>query len=344
MMAKRDQKALSRSEAVRQRRGQQSQKRTERKIKRAQATPVVQNTPIFVRGGVIGTPVVQRTRTNVKKKISFQLQSGSEVIIPGLPMFKPGWRALSGFIFIALLVFLTLVNVTSVLDINEISVTGAQRVNPVDVSNVLNLKGKPIYLAAPQVILDRLAETFPEFYNVEVEITLPASVNILVEERQPVLSWQYENLTMWIDREGNIFSPRGTAEGIITIVANTAPPRLQIPMTDEEIRILRAELDEDSEDEIWLKDGPVDPGFIAEILDLQTRMPQISRLSYYTTDGFGWHDDENNWNVYFGHRLNNLDQKLLLYEHIKQSVLENGIHPGMISVAHLRAPFYRLEQ
>jgi cell division protein FtsQ len=343
-MANRTKQDLSKAEIVRQRRKQQGKERSERKVQRAHEMPVIQNTPIFVRRGTMGTPVVQRTRTHVKRKIALPLQSGSEVVIPGLPMVRLGWRALSGFLSISLLVFLLMINLSSILDIDEISVIGLQRVNPVDVSNVLNLKGQPIYTVSPQTILERIEATFPEFYNVEVAIGFPKSVSIVVQERQPVIAWQYENLTMWIDAEGNIFPSRGTVDGLISIIANTAPPRLQIPMTDEEIKIARAENELADDQNLWLKDGPVDPDLVQKVLYLQNRMPQITQLSFYIKDGFGWHDGKNDWNVYFGHNLDDLDQKLLVYEQIKKWILDNQIHPDMISVAYLRAPYYRLEQ
>jgi len=237
-----------------------------------------------------------------------------------------------------------LINFSSIFDINEISVSGLQRVNQADIMNILDLQGKPVYAANPQLILDRIHETFPEFYNVEVEVAFPAAVNIIVEERQPVIAWQYENLSMWIDQEGNIFPPRGTAESLLIIKANTAPPRLKVPMTEAEIKGARNDLNTEEKDGVWLKDGPVDPVFVQEVLALKEKLPEVDKLSYRRDDGFGWHDPSHNWNVYLGHRLNELDQKLLLYENITNWVTEKGIQPGLISVAYTRAPFYRLEQ
>lgn len=343
-MARNQVTVSSKAEVVRQRRKQQNKKRTERKVQRAQEMPVVQNTPIFVRRGVVGTPVVHRTRTNVKRKIALPLQSGSEMVIPGLPIIRFGWRFLSGFISITLLVFLILIHVSAVFNINEVSVNGLKRVKSADVSSVLNLKGKPIYAADPHAILNKLEEAFPELYDIEVAVAFPASLEIIVTEREPVITWQYENLSLWIDSEGVIFPARGSVEDLIKIQSNTAPPRLQVPMTEEEIEAAKAASDDEEDEDAYLKDGPVDPEFIQEILNLRQKMPQASQLSYRDSDGFGWHDDEHNWNVYFGRRLNNLDQKLLLYEHIKNHVLNNGLQPDLISVAFIRAPFYRLEQ
>ena len=344
-MAKREKQILTKAEIVRQRRRQETPKRSERKVQRVQSAPARQDTTVFVRRGVTGTPVVQRTRTQARRKVALPLQSGSEVNLPGLPLIHPGWRLLSGFVSIVLLVFLILMNTSSMLDINTVNIQGLRRVNSADVSSVLNLQGKAVYTVAPQVILEDLQAAFPEFYDIDVSVELPAAVNIQVNERQPVIAWQYENLSVWIDQDGGVFPQRGTADDLITVLANTAPRRLQVPMSDEEIAAAKQNMTEaEIEAAEWMKDGPVDPKLVQQILYLSQHLSDAKQISYRTDDGFGWHDTQQDWNVYFGHYLDNLDQKLLLYEFIRNYVLDQGLHPGMISVAYTRAPFYRLEQ
>ncbi len=335
---------ISRADIVRQRRDQQLKQPVERKSQRAQQMPAIQNTPIFVRRGIVGTPVVHRTRTQVKRRVVLPLQNGGEVSIPGLPIIRPGWRLLSIFIAMSLGIFLALASFSGLFDVASVSISGLQRNNSTDVVSILQLANRPIYTIDPQEVLEKINRSFPEFYDAQVEVKFPAHVYIQVRERQPVIAWQYDNLTLWIDQEGYIFSPRGTTEGIITVLSTEGPPRLKVPMSAEEIEQLSLEIGEEINEIVVLKDGPVDTDFIQELLYLQARMPEIETISYNPSDGFGWHDNRENCNVYFGHRLNNLDQKLLLYETIKTYLSENGLNPGLISVAYIKAPFYRLEQ
>ncbi len=341
----RDRKSqISKADIVRQRRDQQLKNQVDRKVQRAQQMPAVQNTPIFVRRGIVGTPVVRRTQTQVKRRMVLPLQNGGEVSIPGLPIIRPGWRLVSAFIALVLTIFFSLAAFSGLFNVSSVSISGLQRNNSADVISVLQLENRPIYAIDPQEVLANMEQSFPEFYDAQVEVKFPTQIHIQVKERQPIIAWQYDNLTLWIDREGNIFSPRGSFEGLMTILATVSPPRLKVPMTEEEILQMELETGEEVDEIVVLKDGPVDPQFIQELLDLQVKMPEIQTLSFNEQDGFGWHDVSNDCNVYFGFRLNNLDQKLLLYESIKKYASDNGIALGLISVAHLRAPFYRLEQ
>ena len=336
--------AGKKSEIVRQRRSQQINKRTEHKLKQAQTISTPQNAPIFVRRGVVGTPVIQRTRSNVRRKYTLPMKNGSEMLMPALPIKNPGWRLLSGFIAISMLVFLFMTSFTSLFYVKGLAVSGLQRLNPTDLTGVLRLQNTPIYAVDPQAVRQQLEAAFPELYDIQVSVEFPANLLITAGERQPLLAWHYGSLTSWIDKDGNIFPARGLSDGLLSIYADDAPPRTKIPMTEDEMEAQADDTDAEENDRmIRLIDGPVDPLFIQEVLDLQQRMPEITQLSYNARDGFGWHDDANNWNLYFGHRLDMLDQKLLLYARIKNMVHEQGLNPELISVAYIRAPFLRVE-
>jgi len=335
---------LNRAEEIRKRRAGETVNNGVQKRQRTQAMAVVRDTPIFVRQGLVGTPVVQRTRTQVKRKVAVPLQNGSEVVIPGLPILHPGWRLVSGFIALTLAALFILIAVTDVFDVSALSINGLQRVNAADIASILNLNGTPAFMLDPQEIQAEIETSFPEFYDINVEIVFPAVVNIHLSERSPVLAWKYDALTLWVDSEGNVFTPRGEADNLFTVKSSEAPPRIQVQMTDREIQIARELGILQSDDEILMKDGPVDPQLVRQILDLHERRPEITWLSYNPKSGFGWNDEKRDWNIYFGHDLDELDQKLLLYEAIKSYVMDKGIKINTISVAYTQAPFYRLEK
>ena len=198
---------FSRADVIRQRRSQQTGKSAEHQKQHAQPLaaakmsaqqmsaremPALHNTPIFVRRGVVGTPVVQRTRTQVKRKIAVPMQNGSEMVIPGLPILHPSWRLVSGFLSLMLSVLILLISFSSLFDVKELSIQGLQRVNGVDIASVLKLEGKPAFLIDPKAVLSNIESSFPEFYDVKIQIGFPAVVNIQLTERQPVIAWQYE--------------------------------------------------------------------------------------------------------------------------------------------------------
>ena len=335
---------LNRADSIRRRRADAADETAAPKSQRSPDSAVLHSAPVFVRQGVIGTSVVQRTRTQVKRKVAVPLRDGAEVIIPGLPILRFGWRLASGILALAMAILIGLVAGTDLFNTSAISINGLRRVSAADVASVLNLGGIPAYMLDPNDILLDIETSFPEFYNVSVDVTYPAVVNIALQERDPVIAWQYDTITLWVDAQGNVFTPRGEAEGLITVKSSVAPPRIQVLMTDREIQIARELGHLEQEDEVMMKDGPVDPELVKQILYLADQNPEIASLSYNPKNGYGWHDDNRDWNIFFGPTLDNLDQKLLLYSAIKDSVLVTGISIEAISVACTQAPFSLLQR
>lgn len=296
----------------------------------------------------MGTPVVQRTRSQVRRKIALPLKTpGTEVVMPGLPIIKPGWRILSSFLVVIFAVFLLLVNTMSEFKTGDITITGLQRLTATDIANVLKIYEKPIFSIDPEIIQFEIEDAFNELTDVSVEVIPPGTVAINVRERQPVLAWHYDNLILWIDSEGIIFSPRGEAGYLFTIYAQEAPPRMPVPqnLEKEDPTLDTDDVNTSGSDTTngLTEKGPVSTDFIQSAIKLGERLPAGTVLSYTKRDGFSWHDNQNNWNVYIGFKLDNLEQKLLVYEYIVQMLLEKDIHPNMISVAYIHAPFFRLE-
>jgi len=86
----------------------------------------------------------------------------------------------------------------------------------------------------------------------------------------------------------------------------------------------------------------MDADVLQTAIKLSETLPAETKLAYSQNNGFGW-DDARGWKVYIGHSLDNLDTKLVEYNTIVTHLEERNIQPKMISVEHLRAPFYRLE-
>jgi cell division protein FtsQ len=329
----------TRADLIRQRRSNEDSK----PLKRASH---LQNTattaiPITMRSGTMGTRVVDRTRTHVRRKIALPLGTpGSEIQMPSLPMIKPGWRLLSGFIVIVLAIFLALILLAPEFRVGTPEIAGLHRLSVSDLDSVLQLSARPIFLIDPKGVETEIQALFPEFANISVKVDFPAKLMITVSERQPILAWQYGDFISWIDSEGYIFPARGQeGDPLFTIYADTAPPLIPVP--EEEVQNPDEQIDQNNvsltQDQKRL---PVDPEILRAITILQQKMPTLTALSYNQWDGFGW-QDENNWNVYLGFNLDDLDQKLIIYQAIKDMLLKQGIQPSMVSVAHIHAPFYR---
>jgi hypothetical protein len=81
---------------------------------------------------------------------------------------------------------------------------------------------------------------------------------------------------------------------------------------------------------------------MASILKLNQRIPQQTTLAYSSSQGMGWYDS-NGWSVYIGLSLDNLDTQITMYNAIANRLQQQGIHPALVSLVDVDAPYYRLE-
>ena len=336
---------LSRADAVRLRREEAAQKPVEKRTQPA-AKAAYNQVPFTMRSGTMGTPVLQRTRSNVRRQVIFPVgKTGAEMMMPSLPIIKPGWRLVSGFLVLFLTIFLILVSTAPEFKISTVEVSGLQRISPQDLTTALRISGKPIFLVDLQQVNTDITSLFTELTDVKVSVDLPAKLIISVKERQPYIEWHFNEMVSWIDEEGYIFPVRGEAQPAFTIYADSPPPLQPIPDLEptEDAQDSAAGADATATpDPAATTTNIVDPVLLQGIRILNQQMPNQTILSYSTIEGFGW-QDENNWNVYVGFNLDNLDQKLVVYQAIKNKCLQEGITPNMINVAYVHAPFYRME-
>lgn len=341
-MNKGNQQIITRAERVRQRRVQHSHvkvNRAKRKMHYATSRPLVNIRSSF------GTPITQNTHNRVRRNYAIPLSfTGAEVITPPIPVVEPGWRLLSAFLILLfgaiLYTFTTYPKFQSIIP----KVHGLHRLEANDVLDAIDLTDKPIYVIDPQEVKEDLESAFPELTNISVEVSLPASVVITARERQPLIAWQFDNQTLWTDFEGVVIPNRGDAGQILTIEAKgelpLSPFNLSPTLDGEEDN--ERELKKKSDSAIKPEGQQIDPALQEAILKLRSRIPPGTTLAYNDRNGVNW-KDPGGWIVYLGLSLKNLDSKLAVYQVIVEKLLQQDLHPSVISVEHLHAPYYHLE-
>ncbi|MDR3575915.1 MAG: FtsQ-type POTRA domain-containing protein [Anaerolineaceae bacterium] len=349
-MSPAENRPLSRSEQVRQRRAQTGQgKKPIRMVYQAHSTAITPS--ILVRGGRIGTPVVQRAKTKTRRKYSVAMgNTGAEMILPALPIIRPGWRLLSGFLVILMGSLLYFVYTTPQLKVTAPTILGIKRLNASDIQAVLNLTNTPIFMVNTDQATANLAKSFPDLTDISVQIVLPAKVVVSVRERQPAIAWTYNSETVWIDKDGFVFPKKGTAGSLLSINADQAPPLLKSKnsqgspnTTSTSFLLFNAGSTPAPTAAATSSLKQIDPTILNALISLSKQMPKKTVLAYTGKNGFGW-KDPHGWQVFIGSSLDNLDAKLLVYKGIIAQLNKDGIQPSMISVEHIDAPYYRLEQ
>lgn len=318
---------LTRAELIRQKR---------EKVRRAGKIPTTRRTvrkmpvdqpPVLVRGALFGSQV--RTRQKAKRRFDVALDGlGAEMSLPALPHIALGWRFVSMFLaaLFALIAYQLWNN--PLFQVNDFRISGLVRLTKQDINAAINLIGQPVVTIDPEEIETMLMVAFPQLSSVEVDVQVPADIRITAIERQPVLTWQANDIVWWIDAQGYAF-PATTDTGPAIVVSGADLPEI-----------------EEGEDDAGLAEERlrrISPDLVDVVLRLSEAAPEGVPLVFDMQKGFGWQDPRG-WTVYFGKDTSDIDMKLRVYKVLWKRLKKAGIQPTMISVEHVHAPYFRVER
>ncbi|MEI8131038.1 MAG: FtsQ-type POTRA domain-containing protein [Leptolinea sp.] len=315
-------------------------------------------TPIVTRRGAYGIPFHQKTQTKIRRQLYFSLgASGAEIRLPALLFFNPGWRFLSGLLMLASTACMGFMVYAPEFQVTSVEVNGLNRLEPERIQPILDLANRPVILIDADSIKDRVSKVLPELKDIRVAVGFPASITISLGERKPALVWDNNGQVSWVDTEGILIPVQGNGGELLTILSDVPPPVLEINSIKEIFKAYaaagvqfapRAKPAVNSNDSVEEPQFPgmqqVEPSVLATAVQLSIMMPAGAQLLYSNKYGFGWNDQLQNMNVYIGQDLSNLDVKINEYSAIMLSLQKDDIKPGLISLEHVHAPFYRLER
>ena len=359
-----DRTPTDRADEARQRRSQRSQARANTVTNRV--IHPVRNRPVTVRGNTFGSPIHQQVGTKRARRQFYVTmdQHGAEMRLPALPVINPGWRLLSALLAILALAGIITMWSSSFFRIVSVEVTGLQRINPDELTASLRLENLSIVEIDPGAIMQAIAKEYPELVNIQVALEMPSFISISAAERQPVLAWRKGDQVSWVDTEGMIIPARGEAGLLVTVVSENDLPRAPLAVEEITAQAQTAEAQAEAGTEAPAKPGllaqltnaaekktlekeiileKADPRLMAAAQDLSKRLPPETGIVYQQDHCLGWADTQG-WQVYIGRDLNQFEAKFEMYQKITSYLADQGIQPALVSVEHLNAPFYRLEQ
>lgn len=297
-------------------------------------------------------PVKHNQTRGRRYDVSVNTTPGAELRLPTLPRLALGWRVVSAVL--AALAGLVLYQLWHMphYQVQAAAVDGLQRLSPEDVNAVLAVAGEPVFALNPAALEKELSTAFPEFAAVGVDVTLPNTVVVTVTERLPVLIWTQEGRTELVDAEGMAFPPRSSVPqaALPRVEASGPPPSVaaqeSLTETLETPALPLAGLD--------LITGkpaaaaPVSarpflaPEMVTAILTLNADLPADTVLRYAPRYGLWW-EDPRGWVVYFG-SAQDIPMKLRVYKTLVETLETEGNLPVLVSVQHVHAPYYRVEE
>ena len=342
--------SANRSEEVRRRRTQRSQERVNSASSRV-VNPI-RSRPVTVRGTTFGTPIHRQSSKRTPRRqfyLTMDQAAGTELRLPAIRWVNPGWRLLSGLIFLFAIVGAFSMWNSPFFQIQSVEVTGLQRLTADEVNALLRLENLAVIEIDPLEIKDLMAQTYPDLINVRVSVSMPNVVSIFAEERMPILAFQNGDQLTWADAEGVLFPARGDAGPLLTVYTDGDLPLAPIipdlaHMTGEEAGAEEGEAAAEAVKQAAVTaPRKIDPALLEAAQGLSQLLPPETQLVYSASEGVGW-TDGNGWQVYIGRDLANFEEKYLMYQGIAGNLSNQGLSPSMVSVEHLNAPYYRLEQ
>lgn len=248
--------------------------------------------------------------------------AGAELRLPVLPFVAIGWRVISGLVVGVCVLLLSWMVISEAFTVTTVELRGAERLDAAAINTALRVAGSSIFSVQPDQLLGILREQFPELEKVSVGVGFPASVVVLVKERQPLLAWQQAGLTVWVDAAGVAFMSSETEQALISVTALEAPPPLK--------------------PDLYGRHQLIRPEMVSSIQTLSQIAPEGASLIYDPTLGFGW-TDPGGWQAFFGQDDSDIVQRMAVYRSILNELATRTLTPTLISVAQLHAPYYRMD-
>lgn len=287
-----------------------SQRRSREAVSR-RTPPVVSRNAAGINAAVWDERPLPRRRYDVPLS-----SPGAEIRLPSVPAVRNRSRILSGLLSGIFLLSLILLLNTPFFTVEKVEVKGARRFTSEEISRAINARGLSSFLIDPEEITQDLLLTYPGLKDVQVDIHWPAEVSIEIAEREPVLAWNYDDHVRWVDDVGVAFESHGTGMDIVVVNSTVLPPTLEHHF--------------------------VDPQLVQAAVVLREVIPQEATLEYDQNRGLGWRDPRG-WKVYFGRNTDELNEKLVIYRSITETLESKGIQPQLISVEYVDGPYIRME-
>ncbi len=322
----------TRADAARRRRSNTKERSAAKAADAASGRKSAHGAPVLMRGIKAEQPVRPRKAYQMRRRYDISFGSnGAELQLPPIPLVQPSLRWVSALLVAGLVFLLYHVWHAPAYQVGQAAISGLQRLPEREVQSVLNVENRPVFSLDPARLEHDLRLAFPEFLGVSVRVGWPNVIEVLIEEREPVLGWQHAQGLVWISEDGRSFPARGEAPGLPLILAdamNIAPI-----------------LDEGGQPLVnpYIGRDLLSPKQVAGILEMVKMAPEGAVLIFDPAHGMGWRDPQG-WLVYFGLLGEQIPEKLAVYTALADQLKSEGRTPVMISVEHVNAAYYRLER
>jgi len=273
--------------------------------------------PVLSRSDIGINTIAMDNRPAPRRRVDVPLSTpGAEIRFPAVPAISNKWRLVSGIISISFLMALVLLTNSDLFQVNEVQMQGLERFSEGEISHAINITGSSIFFINPGRIIKDLQLTYPGLSEVDVKVAWPSNVSISLEERNPILAWNWDGHVRWVDANGVAFEPHDEGLDVVQVKSEMLPPTVD--------------------------DRFVDPRIVRTVAALSDYLPENVDMIYDTRHGLGWRDSRG-WVVYFGFNDDDAANKMIVYQTMVEYLEGKRISPAIINVEFLDAPYFRME-
>ncbi len=202
-------------------------------------------------------------------------------------------------------------------------ISGSTRMSAEEITYYTGLRNLPIYQVDPEMIRSTLLKRYPEIRDISVSLEYPSSVNIIIEQRNPLIEWDFGGSKFWIDEDGTVMNENLSPEKQVYVLADSFPGAKNRADRKIPAKFSRKTVD--------------------SILHLGRILPEGKTLFFTYENGFGW-DTDTGYRLWLGMNDTALEEKLAMAESLKNYFLEEEIEPDMLSLEFTHAPYYRFSE
>ncbi|HET7376107.1 MAG TPA: FtsQ-type POTRA domain-containing protein, partial [Anaerolineae bacterium] len=191
--------------------------------------------------------------------------------------------------------------------VSSITVTGNVRVDAATIVEKSGVLGQHIFWMQPQAVAQQLVTALPSVRSAEMTCTFPADCTLSVEERQPIVAWQYGSAVTWIDADRVAFAAEGKSAGsLITIEAVQGPALFPGQRADQQL--------------------------IEAAVAVARAMPTVQHYRYTAKNGLEF-DDPRGFPVYLGLGSNMAD-RVMIWQALRAELTAKNILPKFVDVRY----------
>ena len=229
---------------------------------------------------------------------------------------KLNWRwVLLGLALVMVVGAVLYVGFSNTFYVTRVSVLGNTRTPPLEILQASNIGGEHILWVNYTDAVRRITQGVPAIKSAHVDCQLPNRCVIKVQEREPIVAWQFGGAVTWLADDGVAFAAIGKNDESANLIVVEAPQGPALLPGEE-----------------------ADPKLVKAVLAVVHEIPDVRHYRYTGEHGLEF-DDARGFPIYLGLGENMAD-RAMIWKSLREQLAQNGVTPKFVDLRFPLAPYY----